>query len=190
MTAVRTTRRTPNVDAFTVITTALGFVASSSDIDRVELSAGPRSGLLVLEWADAPSTMIEIVDALPAWGEGDPAIAVLALRVTPDVPGELAAFTARGLLPRISSDSGVWADFSAPDGGLLAVHGGASVEDVLSFEYAGELEPLQARLAELGLDVPIIDENFGLTLRIPDPDGGEELWVNQVQTELHGYRLS
>ncbi len=57
----------------------------------------------------------------------------------------------------------------------------------LSFEYDGELETLQGRLTAWDIDAKIIDENLGRSLRLPNPDGGEEIWINQKQTDLHGY---
>lgn len=120
-------------------------------------------------------------------GNPDPALSVMPLWMTPGVGSARKALGDIGARPRIISDSGTWADFTAKNGGLAAVHHGEAPGVVLSFEYDGELEVLQRRLAASDLDAKIIDENYGRSLRLPNPDGGEEIWVNQKQADLHGY---
>lgn len=120
-------------------------------------------------------------------GDPDPALSVLPLWMTPDVGSARKVLGDIGARPRIVSDSGAWADFTAKNGGLVAVHHGENPGVGLSFEYDGELEVLQRRLAGSDIDAKIIDENFGRSLRLPNPDGRDEIWVNQKQSDLHGY---
>jgi hypothetical protein len=68
------------------------------------------------------------------------------------------------------------------------VAGAAGVLSRLGLTPRGDVRPLAARLTGRGLTASVVDENYGLTLRVPDPDGAGDIYVNQVQTDLHGYR--
>ncbi|WP_026819369.1 glyoxalase/bleomycin resistance/dioxygenase family protein [Arthrobacter castelli] len=116
----------------------------------------------------------------------DPALSVLPLWMTPDVDGARKVLDNIGAKPRIIADAGTWVDHRAKNGGLVAAHQDAEVEVLMAFEYDGALETLQSRLADVSIEATIIDENYGKSLRLPDPDGGE-IWVNQKQSDLHGY---
>jgi hypothetical protein len=50
-----------------------------------------------------------------------------------------------------------------------------------------DLDALAARVRQAGYGAAIIDESYARTLKIPNPDGGEELWINGRQADLHGY---
>jgi hypothetical protein len=67
------------------------------------------------------------------------------------------------------------------------VHDGAVAEVVLSFEYTGDVRELQTRFERSGRVALVVDENYGYSLRISDPNGGDDIWVNQQQDDLHGY---
>ncbi len=110
---------------------------------------------------------------------------VMPVWMTPEVDGAINALLTLGLRGRNKSDSGRWADFTADGGGLVAVHHGA-VEFVLSFED-DDVTDLAGRLEAAGIECRLIDESFGLTLRLPDPDGGHEIWINETQKDLYGY---
>ncbi|GAB3272129.1 VOC family protein [Arthrobacter pigmenti] len=116
----------------------------------------------------------------------DPDLSVLPLWMTPDVNSARKILGDIGARPRIIADAGTWVDYSARNGGLVAAHQDGTTEILLAFEYDGALETLQDRLAGTGIEATIIDENYGKSLRLPDPDGGE-IWVNQKQSDLHGY---
>lgn len=119
-------------------------------------------------------------------GTVDPDLSVLPLWMTPDVDGARKVLGGIGARPRIIADAGTWADYSAKNGGLIAAHYDEKVHVLMAFEYNGALETLQNRLAEAGINAAIIDENYGRSLRLPNPDGGE-IWVNRKQLDLHGY---
>ena len=49
------------------------------------------------------------------------------------------------------------------------------------------IEPLQAA----GFRATLIDETYGRTLRVENPDDASveaEIWINETQTDLYGYR--
>jgi len=120
-------------------------------------------------------------------------VSVCPLWMTADVPGASAALQAAGLSVRLASEAGQWVDLLAPDGGLVAVHAevppGATGRShaVLAFE-APDVQSLAGRFADRGLRADVVDESYGRSLRIDDPDGGAELWVNETMTDLYGYR--
>jgi hypothetical protein len=59
----------------------------------------------------------------------------------------------------------------------------------LAFE-SPRVGSLASRCSERGLRADIVDENDGRSLRIDDPNGGDELWGNERMTDLYGYRLA
>lgn len=130
---------------------------------------------------------------LQTWEEGsaprpDPRLFVLPLWMTDAIERSAAALEAVGATRRISSETGQWVDLTLDDG-LVAVHDG-SLDVVLSFEYNGDVDELAGRLADAGVEARVIDEAYGRSLRVDDPDGGTELWVNERMTDLYGYRKS
>ncbi|MDO5501378.1 MAG: hypothetical protein Q4F67_17050 [Propionibacteriaceae bacterium] len=131
----------------------------------------------------------QMVGFSPLEGSSDGApgrLSVLPIWVTTDVETASDALVKAGATGRIASDSGVWADLSVDDG-LVAVHGGSQAGTVLSFEYDGDIDALAERVSDAGVEVRVIDETFGRTLRLDHPDGDEEIWVNERQTDLYGY---
>jgi hypothetical protein len=72
------------------------------------------------------------------------------------------------------------------DGGIVMLHTGEP-RIGLSFEARGDLDALASRLRDAGFEASVVDEAFARTIRIPDPDGGDEVWINGVQDDLHGY---
>lgn len=105
------------------------------------------------------------------------------------ITAQAAVLEAVGLRRRLTSESGVWADFAAAGGGAVALHRAEQDGVELSFEYAGDLDALAARLTEAGYEPRIIDEAYNRTLRVARPDG-PDLWVNGVQQDLYGYTRS
>lgn len=153
-------------------------------------------GLVVAdpEWARAVLTgtvaeeicwHIEQLPGLDA-GVAAPHVSVLPLWMTPRVDAAAEILTRLGLRPRLRADSGEWADFSGSQG-LAAVHRDESPDVVLAFE-AVDLDQLADRLHRADLRADIVDENYGRSLRIDDPDGGEEIMVNESMRDLYGYQ--
>ena len=118
-------------------------------------------------------------------GAGGP-LQVLPLWMTPDVAAAASHLETLGARPQLSSDDGGWVQL-ATDDGLVAAHAG-DLGTVLSFDWDGSIDALHTQLAARGVTSRVIDEAYGRTLRIDHPDGAEELWVNEKQTDLHGYR--
>ncbi|MET1153449.1 VOC family protein [Arthrobacter sp.] len=106
----------------------------------------------------------------PGPDQPDPALAVMPIWVTPDVPGAVATLRGIGAHPRFG-DAGVWADFAAKNGGLVAVRHGAAEQLELSFEYDDDLTALRDRLTTAGITGSVSDETGGQTLLVEHPDG-------------------
>ncbi|MGM0931324.1 MAG: VOC family protein [Actinomycetota bacterium] len=125
----------------------------------------------------APSGFSFLADpASPSFGnhpgpeQPDPALAVMPVWATPDVPGAVAALRGIGAHPRFGG-AGVWADFAAKNGGLVAVRHGAVEQLELSFEYDDDLTALRDRLTAAGITGSVADEDAGQTLLVEHPDG-------------------
>ncbi|WP_146111956.1 hypothetical protein [Arthrobacter sp. MYb227] len=119
----------------------------------------------------------------------DASLSVLALWNTPDVPGSAKTLENIGAKPDTSSNSGKWVQFRAKHGGYVAAHGGSTPSTVLSFEYDGDLVAYAAGLRNAGFETEIVDEAYGRTLLVAHPDG-DQLWINERQSDLHGYTRS
>jgi hypothetical protein len=124
----------------------------------------------------APSGFSFLADpASPSFGnhpgpeQPDPALAVMPVWMTPDVPGAVASLRGIGAHPRFG-DAGEWADFAAKNGGLVGVRHGAAEQLELSFEYDDDLTALRDRLASAGIAGSLADES-GQTLLVEHPDG-------------------
>ncbi|GMA26345.1 hypothetical protein GCM10025864_41040 [Luteimicrobium album] len=117
--------------------------------------------------------------------------------VLPDVAEVAATLERLGLRRRITSDVGDWVDLAAPGGGLVAAHRAERPSVQISFEHP-DVQALAERLEAAGIAATVVDESYGLSLRIPNPDAGvapavpagTEIWVNQTQTDLYGYSRS
>ncbi len=102
-------------------------------------------------------------------GQADPALAVVATWVSPDVVNAAQELRNIGARPRTSDDES--ATFSTKNGGILrVVHGSEAESGDLAFEYDGGLEPLLGRLHDAGIDARIEDEV--LYVANPDAAGG------------------
>ena len=92
---------------------------------------------------------------------------------------------ALGFRAGIAADRGGWMEMLG-DGGSVGLHAGEP-RIGLSFEARGDLDALASRLQDAGFTASVVDEAFARTVRVTDPDGGDEIWVNGVQDDLHGY---
>lgn len=140
-------------------------------------------------WVDGsdPAADAAATAARESGREPTPGIAVLPLWYTPDPRTARGVLEAVGATPRITGDDGTWADLVCSGGGLVAVHADERAGTVLSFEHDGPLEDLQERLTAVGVEAALVDETYGRSLRVPDPDGRTPIWVNEAQTDLYGF---
>jgi catechol 2,3-dioxygenase-like lactoylglutathione lyase family enzyme len=97
---------------------------------------------------------------------------VLPIRYCVDIEASTRFYRALGLELGAATRPGSWVELPAA-AGILALHrsehGG---ECELAFEADEPLEAVAARLTGAGFPVePIVDESFGRSLRVLDPDG-------------------
>ncbi|GAB3553845.1 hypothetical protein GCM10027404_27150 [Arthrobacter tumbae] len=168
-------------------------VGSISEFARRTAEAGTAA--VVIDTADGPAAQVTAADgrtflayeaALRDTAPAEKGLAVLPIWYTPDLTAASKVFTDIGARKRLSSDAGSWVDFTAKNGGLIAVHGADKVSTELAFEFSGDVKTLQERLQQSFVPSTLADENHGRSLRLPNPDGGE-LRVNQWQEDLSGY---
>lgn len=112
---------------------------------------------------------------------------ILPIRYSADVDASVRFYEALGLARDTASRPGVWVEL-ATAGGQLAIHR-AEAEQPGSCELAlAADEPLEAvakRLTAAGFaGGHILDENFGRSLRVTDPDG-TVVQINEFDRELY-----
>ncbi|GAB3598868.1 VOC family protein [Microbacterium tumbae] len=112
-------------------------------------------------------------------------ISVQPIWFQPGLGESRAILEALGLRAGIVADRGGWAELHA-DGGSIGLHEGES-RIGLGFETRDDVDVLSARLRDAGFEASVVDEAYARTVRIADPDGAAEIWVNGVQDDLHGY---
>ena len=98
---------------------------------------------------------------------------VLPIRYCGDIEASTRFYRALGLELGAATRPGSWVELPAA-AGILALHRSAehAGECELAFEADEPLEAVVARLADAGfLAEPIVDESFGRSFRIRDPDG-------------------
>lgn len=150
-----------------------GFDVAATTMDGVgEMLVRTASGL-----------SISVSEGAVQRGSGD--IAVQPTWFQPDLAEPRAILEALGFRAGIVADGGGWIEMLC-DGGSVGLHAGKP-RIGLSFEARGDLETLAGRLRDAGFEASIVDEAFARTIRIADPDGGDEIWINGVQDDLHGY---
>jgi catechol 2,3-dioxygenase-like lactoylglutathione lyase family enzyme len=115
---------------------------------------------------------------------------VMPIRYVADVATATRFYMALGLVPGDSSRSGNWTELNG-SGGMLALHTARTAEqDIpgrveLAFETQEPLEALAERLKAAGFEPEaIVDENFGRSLHVVDPDG-VLVQVNEHDRELY-----
>lgn len=111
---------------------------------------------------------------------------LLPIRYSSNVETSTKFYRALGLEEGPSSRPGTWVELPA-GAGVLAIHqdtdDGGRCE--LAFEAEGPLEQISSRMEAAGFEPGVIvDENFGQSLRLRDPDGA---WVqiNRFDRELY-----
>jgi hypothetical protein len=115
---------------------------------------------------------------------------VMPIRYVADMSASTRFYAALGLAGGDESRSGNWIELQG-SGGLLGLHTARSSEqDVpgaveLSFLADEPLEEIAERLSGAGFDSGLIlDENFGRSLRLVDPDG-IAVQVNEHDSTLY-----
>ena len=115
---------------------------------------------------------------------------VMPIRYVADMAAATRFYAALGLVQGDSSRSGNWTELNG-SGGMLALHTARTAEqDIpgrveLSFETREPLESLAERLTAAGFEPEaIVDENFGRSLRVTDPDGAL-VQVNEHDRDLY-----
>jgi hypothetical protein len=113
---------------------------------------------------------------------------VVPIRYSADVGAAVRFYRALGLDVGPMSRPGAWAEMPAASG-MLAIHeagGGATVGTCeLAFEADEPLETVAERLRAAGFEPDaIVDENFGRSVRVCDPDG---IWVQINENERDLY---
>lgn len=120
---------------------------------------------------------------------------VVPVRFTADPAAMRRFLEALGLATTVQSDSGGWIALEGSGGGI-GLHADTAADEPrspgatdLSFESDEPLETVQARLATSGFDAAIIDESFGRSLHVVDPDG-VTVQVNEAMRDDYGYSRS
>lgn len=168
--------------------------AALDDLERTLAAAGAAVRRTVLDdigpllVVDGPLPMSATTTASATASTSSP-MTVMPIWYGADLTAQAGVAEAVGLRRRLTSDSGVWADFTAAGGGALALHRADQRGVELSFEYSGDLDALATQLTEAGFEPRILDEAYNRTLRVARPDG-PDLWVNGVQQDLYGYTRS
>jgi predicted lactoylglutathione lyase len=115
---------------------------------------------------------------------------VMPIRYVTDVAVSARFYAALGLVQGDSSRSGNWTELNG-SGGMLALHTARTSQQdspqrvELAFETREELEELAGRLTAAGFEPEaIVDENFGRSLHVIDPDG-VLVQVNEHDRELY-----
>ena len=112
---------------------------------------------------------------------------VMPIRYSTDVDAAVRFYRALGLDAGPTSRPGVWVEMPAA-AGLLAIHKAGADEAgacELAFEADEPLTDVVARLRDAGFAPrAIVDENFGRSVRVLDPDGA---WVqiNSYDRDLY-----
>ncbi len=116
---------------------------------------------------------------------------VRPVRFTDDIPAMQAFLERLGLQPRISSNRPGWVDLAGA-AGLVALHsakdsttGAEHGETRLSFELE-DAAAAAADLRDAGFEASVIDESWGRTLELTDPDGRMML-CDERSDDLYGY---
>lgn len=115
--------------------------------------------------------------------EGAPLVQPIWFATDLDDPRRI--LEALGLRAFISADRGGWTELVS-DAGNVGLHHAGAPSVGLSF-VADDLDALAERLRAAGYDATVVDEAFGRTVRLPSPDGGDEVWINEPQRDLYGY---
>jgi len=117
-------------------------------------------------------------------------VKIMPIRYVADVAAAARFYSALGLKGGDGSRSGNWLELESP-GGSLGLHvvrdsrGDDARHVELSFVAGEPLEKVAERLAAAGFPAgPIMDENFGRSMVVHDPDGAA-VQINEHDAELY-----
>lgn len=145
------------------------------EVDVVELEHGPTALI-----SGPDGVVLQATVSTRDTPEGEAGLHVLPVWSATDVHGAVATLRAIGARDDEANTAGDWRQFTAKNGGLIAVHADTESGAALSFQYDADLERLRARLSAADIEVTLVDEAYGRSLRIANPDGGGDIWVNET----------
>ncbi|MFB7252330.1 hypothetical protein [Microbacterium sp. NPDC056234] len=157
--------------------------AAASALSAFDVVRSTMDGVGEMLTVRASSGLAVTVSAGAAAGAGE--ISVQPIWFQDDLAEPRAILEALGLRAGIAADRGGWVELRA-EAGAVGLHTGMP-RIALSFEARGDLDALAQRVRDAGFDAAVIDEAFTRTIRVTDPDAGDEIWINGVQDDLHGY---
>lgn len=136
----------------------------------------------VVRPASGPEIRLESFTGRAPGGE----LAVMPIWYGQDLSEARTVLDVLGLRERIAADSGVWAEFEAPDGGVVALHADLQSRVELAFSYRGDLDVLGERMRASGLDAAVVDEAYNRTVHVPTPSGSA-IHINGPIEDLYGF---
>lgn len=158
--------------------------AAASALARFDVTRTAMEGVGEMFVVRAASgVVISVSEGAVQQGAGE--IAVQPIWFQDDLEEPRVILEVLGLRGGIAADRGGWVEMVA-GGGSVGLHAG-DPRVGLSFEARGDLDALVSRLQDAGFAASVVDEAFARTVRVADPDGGDEIWINGVQDDLHGY---
>lgn len=115
-------------------------------------------------------------------------ISASPIRYTANVDELRRFFEVLGFKPHLAAESREWTELRGGIG-MIAIHRADAPSDELSFESDEPLEAVRARLHDAGFaDAHLIDEAYGRSLRVTDPDG-KLVQINERITDTYGYQV-
>lgn len=122
------------------------------------------------------------------------------LWLTPQTASAVAVLEAMGARRSLSAQHSGYTEMTAKNGGLTMVHPAESPSvGGLSLAYQGPVEAPLAQLLARGIEAHIVDETYGRTLHIANPDDrrlgrtptGPTIWVDEdYKKDGYGYTQS
>ena len=112
---------------------------------------------------------------------------VMPIRYVRDMAAAERFYGLLGLTVDARQRNGHWTELAAGGGGLglhLAAGGDGVPPVELAFVATEPLEAIRARLTEAGYACDLVDEAFGRSLRVTDPEG-VRLQINENDQELY-----
>lgn len=179
----------PDADAH-----AAALELSGATVNRVQLAHRRQESIAV----DLPQGRVHISTATVTDGIAgfDPAglnIGALLYCPAETIPAGAETLARYGLSPRVASDNGGWTDltgngvFAFHDSPLHTVSNDAPNQPVVQvLGETGDVLRLAAELEDRGLQATVIDESYGRSLRVLQPNG-RQLYINETMHDLYGY---